>query len=212
MTAANGYELVFEPDRERWSVASGNDTWSLSEHDGLTLASFMRLRVLALPSVSRPMPLGSAAVLSVEPDSVALKFVDHLGTSQVTLQELQPVKVSLAAADWIDGRFDDKWLATEGELKVVKAREVGLRLYLPKLVGLEDKSVFITIGDRDTVELVVTRGEVVEHWITLPPDLSTTTVLFTCAYAEPNTLASDQRDLGVVVTELNLDRTEWTAT
>ena len=202
-------ELLFEPSSRRCFVLVGEGARSVdSMQDMLVLSSYLPLRICERDT--RPQLQGKARLMRHSDNGHALQLFNPQGEATDEPQLLKPAIVSSATAEWSYGLYSDRWMDCDAELEISEAHMVGLRLFLPERVGLIGKWLTVQIDGEDVSHFEVDRGMISEHWVTLPEGLTEACRLaFRWSYEEPISLSSDQRSLGAVMVQMNLDRMGW---
>lgn len=202
--------LIYNVATGKWLLQVQDAFWTFrSTSDALTISSYLQVNVVDKSS-SDYLVISSGYASIVED----LDFECHVSLNPILDAQqpysimIYPQKVDFGIVDCHRGFHADLWVETESAIIVEDIQTLGLKFFLPVIKDHDEKTLEFFIEDKKITELTLGRGDPREVWIDVPRKKSgPKELVIKCAYKEPN--ATDERNLGMIFVEYNVNLTEW---
>jgi len=151
---------------------------------------------------------GQVAILENRDFECELSLTPHSKDEKPLSVTIHPELVNFGIIDCYHGFHTDLWVETESSLIVENIQALGMKFYLPKSKDHKNKKIEFFIDSKKVGSMDLGRGDPQEIWIDIPnPDGGPRELILKSDYKEPN--ASDERNLGLIFVEYNVNLTKW---
>jgi len=206
----SGPTLINNTATGRWLLAHEECYWTITAtRDALTLASFLEINFIDRSSSEYlAVPTGDVVILKTSDIDCDIELVPIARDGAIHTLTIEPDPVDFGIVELIFGFHKDKWVETNSVLAVENVKTLGIRLYLPEVKGKGNKKLSIVHKDDVLCQMALKRGDVNEVWVEFPETKTgRNEIVIRAAYKEPN--PTDERDLGMIITEVNINLTNW---
>ena len=203
-------KLIYNLATGKWLIQIDESFWTFrSTSDALTIAGYLQINVIdKTNSDYLVIPRGHAKIIE------DLDFECHVSLTPTDLSEkpfsvmVYPQTINFGILDCYRGFHTDLWVETDAAIVVENVQSLGLKFYLPSSKDHEGKTLECFIGDKKVTSIELQRGDPTEVWLDVPdPESGPKEIRLKCGYQEPN--ASDERNLGMIFVDYNINLTEW---
>ncbi len=207
----DGPKLIYNLATGKWLLQVENDFWTFrSTSDALTIAGYLQINVIDKSS-SDYLVIAKGEASIVED----LDFECHVSLLPTSEGEkpfsvmVYPQEVNFGLLDCYRGFHSDLWVETDAAIVVENIQALGLKFYLPANKDQKEKKLECFVGDKLVASVDLVRGDPTEFWIDgLDKKSGPKEIRLKCGYKESD--SSDERDLGMIFVDYNINLTEWT--
>jgi len=206
----DGPKLIYNLATGNWLLHVKDDFWKFrSTSESLTMAGYLQVNVVDKSTSDYLVVTKGYVSISSATDTECVIALKPLSkdekASRVTVF---PQNVNFGTLDCHLGFHSDLWIETDAIMIIESIQSLGLKFYLPKSIDQKEKSLECFIGRKKVAAIAVGRGDPQEVWFDVANhSKGPQEVRFKCAYKEPN--LADERNLGMIFVEYNINRTEW---
>jgi len=203
-------ELFHNLATGKWLLKDKDDFWVVSStRDALILAGYLELNVIDQTSSDYLVVAKGSFKITKEEDGACQGILVPLQPQETpTKITIEAATVDFGLVDCLQGFHADHWVETEAVFGLEGVKSIGLRFYLPEVTDQGPKNLDCFMGETKLKSFELKRGETEEIWIDIPQsDTGREELTLKLDYKEPN--ADDERSLGMIFAEINVNLTEW---
>lgn len=203
--APDDLRLGLHTRSSQWVLRVGDQIWMMrGSHMPCVLAGHLPISFLDGPEHRlRDDAMGDAQITTGGALQLISRDPQH---APVTVPLPTPAPPS-GFASWAEGMHPDGWIELSARLSLEGVRRLGLRCYLPPIDGQNSKTMNLRLDDAHMPSADIARDKLTEVWCDLPASYGELHI--DLAYIEPMLGQQDQRLLGCVIAEINLDGGSW---
>ncbi|NGM24189.1 glycosyltransferase [Roseomonas stagni] len=108
---------------------------------------------------------------------------------------------------WLEGLYDDNWIAQTASLQLVGVKTLGFRFYLPPRNGNSAKAVVFVAGSTEVGHALLHRDQITTVTVDIPPICANGELEINVAESEA--VIDDLRSLGAVCVEIEVNGAGW---
>lgn len=206
-----GPKLIYNVATGKWLLQVQEDFWTFrSTSDALIIAGYLQVNVVDQSSSDySDGARGEAYVVEDLDFKCQVSFKPTQPDDKPLSIMVHPEKADFGILDCYRGFHADLWVETHASIIVENIRTLGLRFYLPKNETLGPKTLSFFNGAKEFETATIIRGHPTEIWLDFGESNDVAQEISLNSSA-PETSTDDERDLGMIFVDFNIDLTGWT--